>query len=317
MAIKKFFLRVISVFIATLALLFYVGVCDHAEWDVEDPDACLLHFDVLSDVHTEGNNAMRYKVFVRAMQDVRKDKSGSDAVLFLGDNTMNGSFGENVLFHGAVRTVLRRETVLTVLGNHDVGNGQGDGAQLLDRWLLFTNAFFGRQLDRPYYAQEINGYTFIVLGAQVASDYGVDLFDEQLEWLQGVLDGAADSGKPVFIFSHYPMTYDNFGDVLSNFGAEHDLFCFVGHTHMPLSRSSFRSGNGYKQVYLPRLTELSGENDNELYSGTGDGVEVEVYDDEIVVRARDYFRGEWISAKDGTPLEVRYALRTAAETEEG
>lgn len=312
MAIKAFFLRAVSVFIAAAAIV-YVGFCTHPAWDVEDPETCRLHFSVLSDVHVEGNNAMRYKVFARSMQDVRKCKSGSDAVVFLGDNTMNGFHGENILFHGAVRTFLRGEKVLTVLGNHDVGNGDGEYDAKLNDFLLFSEAFFGRKLTEPCYVEVINGYTCIVLG-----------LDVQLDWMQQALDSAADSGKPVLIFAHFPLQRasmqgdsdsDSLTAMLARFGAEHDVFCFVGHTHMDLSlRNSFRSYNGYKQVYLPRLTALTGEKDNEICAVTGDGVEVELYEDEIVIRGRDFFRGEWIgSAEDGTLCEVRYPLRTAGE----
>ena len=309
MAIKAFLVRAVSVFIAALALLVYVGVCDHDAWDVYDPDACRLHFSVVSDVHTEGNNAMRYKVLARSMQDMKKSKSGNDAILFLGDNTMNGFFGENVLFHGIVRTVLRRENVLTVLGNHDVGNGQGDPDEKLNDFLFFLDAFFGRKLDAPCYAEEINGYTFIVLG-----------LDTNLQWVQDALD-AADGDKPVFLFAHLPLQYaqmqgdsdtDSLTALLARYGAEHDLFCFVGHTHRDLDHNSFRSYRGYEQIYLPRLTELNGEKDNEPSVRTGDGLEVEVYEDELVIRGRNFVRGAWIE-DEGSPFEVRYPLRQDVE----
>lgn len=308
MAVKSFFLRFISVFIAALALLVYIGPCGHDAWDVYDPDACRLHFSVVSDVHTEGTNAMRYKVLARSMQDIKKCKSGNDAILFLGDNTMNGFHGENILFHGIVRAVLRGENVMTVLGNHDVGNGQGDYDEKLNDFLFFSDAFFGRDLEKPCYVEEINGYTFIVLG-----------LDVQLQWLQNALD-AADGDKPVFIFAHYPLQRsdmqgdsdsDSLSAMLARYGAEHNVFCFVGHTHMDLSLSrSFRAYNGYRQIYLPRLTELNGARDNEPSKRTGDGLEVEVYDDELVIRGRNFFRGEWIGTEDGeTPFEVRYPLQ--------
>ena len=305
MAIRSFFLRFISVFIAVLALLTWVGVCGHDAWDVYDPQTCRLHFSIVSDVHTEGNNAMRYKVLARTMQDMKKCKSGNDAILFLGDNTMNGFRGENILFHGIVRAVLRGENVLTVLGNHDVSNDENN--KKLNDYLLFTNAFFGKQLDRPCYTEQINGYTFIILG-----------LDVQLDWLQDALD-AANGDKPVFIFAHLPLQRaqmqgdsdtDSLSAMLARYGAQHEVFCFVGHTHMDLSLSrSFRSGDGYTQIYMPCLTELIGERDNEPTERTGDGVEVEVYDDELVIRGRNFFRGEWIGSDEGeTLLEVRYPL---------
>ncbi len=310
MAIKCFLLRAVSVFIATLALV-YVGFCGHDAWDVEDPQACRLHFSVMSDVHVEGNNAMRYKVFARSVQDTQKSKSGNDAIVFLGDNTMNGFFGENILFHGVVRTFLRHEKVLTVLGNHDVGNGQGDPDEKLSDFLLFSEAFFGRKLEKPCYVEQINGYTFIVLG-----------LDVDLDWMQQALD-AADGDKPVFLFAHLPLNYsqmqgdsdtDTLRDLLARYAAEHDVFAFVGHTHMDLSSNSFRTYNGCKLVYLPRLTELNGDKDNEPSVRTGDGLEVEVYDDELVIRGRNFFRGEWIGESDGRPqYDVHYPLRAAGE----
>ena len=110
----------------------------------------------------------------------------------------------------------------------------------------------------------------------------------QFLWLETVLNQAAEKGKPVFVFSHYPADYavDENGDtnrlteLLSDYSAEHDLFCFVGHTHMLLNLSrSFHTSDGFPQTYLPCLTELSGENDNQPFRNTGVGVVVEVYND--------------------------------------
>ena len=86
---RSIFLRAAAALV-TVAMLLGVGICDHAAYDVQDPQSCRLHFTVLSDVHVEGNNYTRYRVFARSLQDVRKNASGTDAVVFLGDSTMNG-----------------------------------------------------------------------------------------------------------------------------------------------------------------------------------------------------------------------------------
>ncbi len=319
MFIKSVFLRAVSVFI-TLVLLIFVGSSGTGEYDVKDPSACKLNFTVASDVHVEGNNFSRYKVFARSLRDIKKNKSGNDAVLFLGDNTMNGQLLENMLFHGAVATLLPKEKVITVVGNHDIGNGQGDYAKLQDRWFTFTKAFFGRDLDHPYFYEVIDGCYFIVLGSEAQLVYEMKITDEQFDWLEGVLDLAAKSGKPAFVFSHHPTDdvvdendepTERLVEMLAEYNREHDLFAFVGHTHMPLFLFwSFHNSDGYPETYLPRLTHLAGENDDEIYEESGIALEVELYENELVIRGRDLYRGEWRFDKyDEKPCEVTYQLK--------
>lgn len=321
MQIKNYILRFFAAVMAGVLLLF-AGRTSGGGWTARKPDDCKLTFSVLSDVHVEGNNFERYKIFARALQDVKRN-AANDAVVFLGDSTMNGQHIENLLFHGAVTSVLGKDaTVLPVMGNHDIGNGEGDYETLQNRWYTYTEAFFGRKLQHPYYYEVINGCYFIVLGMEAQLVYEMVITDEQYAWLEGVLAEAAESGKPCFVFSHYPTddtidadgnSTDRLVDLLGEYSRSHDLFAFVGHTHMPMHLWwSFHQYYGYPETYLPRLTDLSGENDNEAYEDTGVGVQVEVYENEVVIRARDFYRGEWKTDtwEDDYPLmEVTYSLK--------
>ena len=132
MFIKGIFLKVLAAIVALFALI-PVNTIKGREYDVRDPEACVMNFSILSDSHIEGNNPMRYKVFATSLQDLKKNKSGNDAIVFLGDNTMNGQHIENMLFHGAVNRYLKGETILPVMGNHDIGNGEGDYEKLQNR----------------------------------------------------------------------------------------------------------------------------------------------------------------------------------------
>lgn len=319
MFLKSLGLRLVGGLIAVV-MLVAVGVNKTESYDVKDPEACRLNFSVLSDAHIEGNNVPRYQAFVRSLQNVKKNKSGNDAVVFLGDNTMNGQHIENLLFHGAAALQLRGETVLPVVGNHDIGNGNGDGAKLQQRWYDYTAAYFGRKLERPYYYEVIDGCYFIVLGMEAQRVYEMVMTDAQFTWLETVLEKAAESGKPAFVFSHYPTddVEDAAGsetsrltDLLAAYARAHDVFAFVGHTHMPLALFwSFHSADGYPETYLPRLTELFGENDREFGKRTGVGIEVEVYDNEVLIRGRNFVKGEWYTdPADKVPCEVTYPLQ--------
>ncbi len=319
MFIKSLFLKFAAAII-TLVMLIPAGSGKTAEYDVSEPGSCKLNFTVLSDSHIEGNNFARYQVFVRALQNVKKNKSGNDAIIFLGDNTMNGQTIENLLFHGAASMLLGGENILPALGNHDIGNGEGDYKTLQNRWYDYTAAFFGRQLERPYYYEVVDGCFFIVLGMEAQEVYEMYISDEQFAWLEGVLEKAAQSGKPAFIFSHYPANdvvdakgeaTSRLTDMLAQYNEEHDLVSFVGHTHMPLYLFwSFHDDDGYPEIYLPRLTELAGSGDNEIYKESGIGIEVEVYENEVYVRGRDFYNGEWrYDSADETMCEMTYNLK--------
>ena len=309
---------ILHVFATMLSLVMLLtagaGGKDH---DVKDPAACQLNFAVLSDAHIEGNNTARYRVFARSLKDVKRNRSGMDAVVFLGDNTMNGNTTENMLFHGTVSLLLKDQKVISVMGNHDIGNGEGNYAQLQNRWYDYTEAFFGKKLDAPYYYDLIDGYYFIVLGTEEHSSNSMEMSSKQLDWLRQTLETAGNSGKPVFVFSHHPERasyridpdYEySLTDILKEYAEDHDLIYFSGHTHRPLTRSSFGGYYNFPEISLPRLTELTGEKDNEVYDGTGYGVEVEVYENEVVIRGRNFYTGEW-AAQGDTPLEETYTLK--------
>ena len=314
---KAIFLKIIAAII-TSVLLIPAGIGGGADYDVREPENCRFNFCILSDSHIEGNNFNRYKVFTSSLQNIKKNKSGNDAVVFLGDNTMNGQTIENLLFHGAVGYYLKNEKIVSVMGNHDIGNGEGDYEKLQNRWYTYTNGFFGKELTHPYYYEVIGGYYFIVLGMEAQEVHEMQISEEQFTWLENVLAEAAGSGKPVFVFSHMPMDYaedlegnptDRLMDLLAAYNEENDIFCFVGHTHMPLYNFwSFHTSDGYPETYLPRLTELYGGDDNEIGKNSGVGIEVEIYENEVQIRGRNFYTGEWCEDDDG-PIERTYSLK--------
>ena len=317
--IKSFGLRALAL-VVSVVMVLVAGFATGESYDVRDPENCKLNFSILSDSHIEGTNFPRYKVYTHCLQDVRKNKSGNDAVIFLGDNTMNGQIIENTLFHGAAHMLLPGQKILPVVGNHDIGNGEGDYNKLQTRWYDYTRAFFGKDLEHPYYYDVIDGCYFIVLGIEEQLVYEMTMTEAQFAWLEDVLAKAADSGKPVFVFSHYPAddaqdengNTDRLVKMLADFNKDHDLFYFCGHTHMPLYLFwSFHDSDGFPEIYLPRLTELAGADDHGVFGNTGIGIEVELYQNELLVRGRNFYTGQWRvdDEDDGTMCEMTYSLK--------
>lgn len=282
--------------IITAVMFIGVGSNGAPAHTVLDEDECLLNVTVLSDVHIEGNNIPRYNVFGRILKDVKNNSFGNDAVLFLGDNTMNGQNIESLLFYGQLGKMNLSDHVMVAVGNHDVGNGEGDYDKLFSRFAGYNKAFFGRELENPWYYEVVDGYYFIFLGPEDLCVHEFPFTETQLEFLDETLAMATAEGKPAFVCCHYDPDYvddtelsDRFVEVLSSYK---NVFYLYGHTHMPLCSWSFSDWYDFPEINLPRCTELMNE-DHEVYSGTGYGVQLEIYPDEVVARGRNYYTGEW------------------------
>ncbi|MBR3094545.1 MAG: metallophosphoesterase [Clostridia bacterium] len=313
--IKYIPLRVLSLIVAVIVVLAY-GKFGGETFDIREPEKSKLNFTILSDVHVETNNWPRYPAFTRGLQNVNKNKSGNDLILFLGDEVMCGQYFENVIFHGLTSLFLRNETILPVLGNHDAGNGDGDPAKIMKRWYRFTDAFFDLQLDHPYYYKVVNGCYFIILGSEAEKTDECVYSDTQLAWLEDTLTLAAESGKPAFVIAHFPLHWSRDENlqptwrplqIMQDYYREHDLFFLCGHHHTPLQRDqSFRFQNGIPQIYSPSLSQL--DNEGQMTEKTGEGIIVEMYEDSVTFRGRNFVRSEWVFDDEDTPCERTYTL---------
>lgn len=313
---KAVFLRLISFIVAlSMLALFAPGPSESEPFDVKDPEECRLCLTVFSDVHVESNNYPRYKVFADSMRDAMKNAHGSDAILFLGDSTMNGQNIENTIFHGTVHLLMKDQKVISVAGNHDFGNGEGNFEKIQQRWYDYTEAFFGPKLTKPYYYEILNGFYFIVLANEQQNIDAMHMSEEQYEWLLDMLEEASQSGLPTFVLAHYPpgmsqpidpdSQYD-LRRMLAEYNRENDMFYLCGHLHADPSDYSFHTWNAFPDTYLPCLTKLT--DNGEIYEGSGFGEVVEVYPDRVVFRMRNFFNGEWAILRD-EPFEREFFLK--------
>lgn len=259
-------------------------------YEAKDADKLITSFTVLSDIHIEGNNYPTFREFSEILKEVHNSED-NDTLVFLGDNTMNCQDIESIFFYGALKAANPADNLVIVPGNHDFGNGTGDYEMYRDRFLKYAN-FAGADIDSPYFYKVIDGCYFIVLATESDTVNDMNISDAQLQWLKGVLDEAAKTDKPVFVFNHYPVNYIQNGeytklsDVIDDYN---NLLYFCGHTHEPLSSSSVSVVNGVQQINIPKSTEHATEG----YE-CGFGAVVEVYDSEVLVRFRDFDDGKWV-----------------------
>lgn len=262
---------------------------DVEAYSAERPDDLITSFAVVSDIHVETNNPASYDNFSDVLHGLKAGED-IDAVIYTGDNVMNGQVTEDFLFYNALKFMRPAKHNLVVVGNHDVGNGEGDYDSLRKKFIANNALFLGNINKTDYYYKVINGCYMIVLSTEDNSASSFTMTEEQLEWLENVLKEAKEDNAKVFVFSHFPIRYlrniapDRLAGLLTEYSCE--LYVH-GHIHDHLGRDNFYTSYGVDCINLPRVTETTDYD-------AGDGIVVEVYEDEIVVRGRDFISGEWI-----------------------
>lgn len=294
-----------------LALFIYSPAGELVSYTTSQENADLV-FTVLSDVHLEGNNKDRFELFGEGVRDINSN-SDNDALVFLGDNTMNGQVVELSAFYSILDDYNSIENVLMVTGNHDLCPSDynvGEYEDLLDRFIKYKDEYIKIQYaDRVFYSYEINGYKFIVLGSESDAGIQADISDAQLQWLENELKSAEDSGKFIFLFNHYPLNH-TWGDVWAegHIGEDSDrlyqlltqcesrIYYFSGHLHMGFHedwRGVVTDGN----VTFINVPGFGVENDaiDADIKDNGTGLLVELYENEMIIRARNFAKHEWIN----------------------
>ena len=265
-------------------------------YKAENPDELIMSFSAVSDIHVETNNPDAYNAFSDLLYGIKAGEN-HDVAVFLGDNVMNGQVLENMFFYTAVSAVKPAKTTFVAAGNHDFGNGEGDYNSFLNNYINNNRFYLWNNIDKPYYYKIINGCYMIFLASEDLSVNDCVISDEQFGWLESVLEEAAVNNANIFVFNHHPVYLLSGEDsaALSNILNKYENLLYIhGHIHDYLDENNFYTWNGVASINLPRSTEI-------VDYEPGDGIVVEVYENEVLVRGRDFIAGEWIEG-----LEYRY-----------
>lgn len=310
----KFILKVIAVIITLFIASPSVEIASYTT-SQENPE---LVFSVLSDVHIEGNNKDKFTLFGEGICDINSAEN-NDALIFLGDNTMNGQIIEMSAFYGLLEKHNQIDNVLMIAGNHDLcpsDYNMGNYKNLKNRFINYNNAFLKNEIKHLYYSQVVDDYYFIVLGSE--SDAGVqqDISDEQFQWFETELKTAEESGKPIFIFSHWPLNHTfqgvwddgHIGEDSERLNTllkecESDIVYFSGHLHMGLydEEVSYVNEENITYISVPAFGADNNVGDADIQD-KGMGMYVEVYEDEVIVRVRNFAEHQWMD------IEYRVSL---------
>lgn len=302
---QRFLVRALAMVLSVVGLFAVLGP---ATFEPVDAENLRLSATVIADTHI-GNvfELNRVNLLAKGLKDMTNAVEPVDALIIAGDMTERGTQGEYLQLASLLITHAKTENLLLVAGNHDI-RGIGVGGLFpqtyeygAGKYFEFLNRTTGEKPDKIYFYKVINGYYFIVLNTEAVDRLQNHLSPEQVEWADGVLALAAQEGKPAFVINH--QSFSAIGDgnaqldaVLQKYSGTLDIFFISGHHHRGFGPNSVKSRGTVHFVDLPSFGKVP----NNGYLETGCGFQLEVYDTQVLLRARSFVEGTWLTDFDFT-----------------
>ena len=300
---------------------------------------CRVSFGAISDTHLRGNFKFIFQGMLElGLEDMEKAEDKLDAVVFDGDITDHGDFDQWDVFAEAVSQYDIAPNKFVVVGNHDTWGPNRDDFDnpedgVKPTFIKYNKIVSDRDITEMYYSDVVNGYHFIVLGSE-EDHVCAYLSDAQLDWFAAEMEAAAADGLPIFVFLHQPINGSHglpynwelkkddpedeggIGDqsaaVVEILKKYDNVFYVSGHIHAGYKQETSKigakygsveylennNGNPVTLINLPSYMYFDFIHGGHLTNGCG--WVVEAYDDEVLIRARNFATGTWITLYDVT-----------------
>lgn len=314
------FKAISAVFMAITTLLAFPFAGNiSADFAPKNEENVRLTFATLSDTHMK-DSATRAFMLELGLSDMQDADHPLDALVHAGDITDHAYEEQWQKTADVFAKYTPAKNIILGVGNHDTWGSDEDDRypESQERFMKYGGQIMNRELDKVYYSTKVNGYTFVVMSSE---DDGTDAYvsDEQLAWLDATLAEAAADNLPIFLVFHQPLNLshglpETWGDdepepMDGGIGEQSDkveailrkyknIFYISGHLHNGIGDKFTSEAWGYKSVEtngnitsvnLPAYMYLT-------YRGqvmSGLGFVFEVYDDEVIIRARSYSSNVW------------------------
>lgn len=294
---------------------------------IEDfKDGCNASFAVISDTHLK-DNFIRQGMLELGLLDMSKAEDRLDAVVFDGDITDHGYIDMWDCFARAVGKYDIADQTVIVEGNHDTWGPDRENLETVRQTFIdYNKKISDRDVSEIYYTAKIGDYPVIVLGSEGDST-DATVSQTQIDWFAAEMEKASKTGLPIFVFFHQPINQthglpltwemdkedppekggigDASDDIFNIIKKYQNVFYISGHLHAGLSTeddrtvySSVEKHDGYTLVNLPCYSYPDVKRGGKIVNGTG--YVFEVYDNEVMIRARNFATGRWLSKYDVT-----------------
>lgn len=319
-AFSKFMSLILSIMLSTGGIAAAPSTDDVIK--AADEENVQLMVEVVADTQVNAFN-YSYHYFDLAMQDYQNAETDLDGLLILGDVTENSLESEWNKISEVLNATEFDDTLLLATGNHDIRLRSMD--QIKERFYGLQNEFTVVEPDGElYYSYELNGYTFIVMGSDTSEMEEANITDAQLEWLDATMTEATQDGKPVFVMLHQvlkgthglPYTWGSGSNkTAGSVGEQSDaiyeilnkhqnVILLTGHLHTGFGQYTYEilgdNGN-ITSINLPGL----GKDSEQGIEGYGQGAIMEVYEDQVIIRARDVANGKYYGAEYDLTIELK------------
>lgn len=280
--------------------------------EAKEPDEALLNVSIISDTHLDA----RYPLGKWNLQTGLRDMNNfdNDAVVVVGDLTNYGDEASVKYFYDIMKDTCDAEQWVVAAGNHEIGHPEEfTNEEARQNFIKYHNEYTGQGIENAYYSVDVDGYTFIVLVDQSEDNWdSCDIYEDQVAFLDAELARGTAEGKPVFVICHVPVEgangqdiiyedggLDEYSDVVkSTLEKYENVFFISGHVHTGingyLSKELFdvscvETENGVTYVNLPTYGIVNRYG----IPWNGMGFQMEVYEEEVIFRARKFNTSRW------------------------
>lgn len=300
-------------------------------------DGIRLNCTIVSDTHIDTEHPdpkWPQHCLMRALEESQNSLSPVDAFIITGDITSRGTKANWDMTLECFEKTRPARNIILAIGNHDAWHDDGYNAAE-ENYRSYYEKICGTVWEKPYFATVINGYHLIFPGNEGEAGCEAVISGEQISWLKKETESAAGEGKPIFVFCHQslngkhglPKTWDaeesatdpaeggigdRSGEIEEILGKYGNVFYFSGHSHMGLGGENCLNRNGYASfekegsfegsLNLINLPSLSCGNHHGELRESDTGVQLEVYDDKVLIRPRNYAKRRWndtVPIRDG------------------
>ena len=307
-----------TVFIAKITAFFMAlisTVVPFVNYDAQNKDELLFNAAIISDIHIDATLPVGKLMLSLGLNDVKRNAAKNNAVIIPGDLTNYGDKESVEVFYEILSEVNPADNWVVAPGNHDIGHAECSNEEARQSIIEINNRYTGEENENIYYTKVVDGYRFIVLCDESEDNWdGCDISDEQIEFLDKYLKRGTKRGKPVFVICHWPLEYTNGQQAIYEEGAAlegefgekvravlekyKNVFFISGHMHKGVNGEIFQDVFGFSSVETfggVTYVNLPSYGIANRYGipWNGIGMQMEVYENEVVFRPRRYLYSKW------------------------